>query len=72
MKRYRLTRSDRRQLQDDTGEVAERIATEVYSGYSRFIDAPWYDGRRDSGAVIEVKSALSTLVAEAYTGWSDE
>ena len=61
MKRYRLTRSDRRQLQDDTGEVAERIATEVYSGYSRFIDSPWYDGRRESGAVLEVKSALSTL-----------
>lgn len=61
MKRHRLSRSERRRLQEDSGELAERIATDVYSGYSRFIDAPWYDGRRDSGAVLEVKSALSTL-----------
>jgi hypothetical protein len=61
MMRHELSRTERRRLQDDTGEVAERIATSVYSGYSRFVDASWYDGKRDSGAVLEVKSALSTL-----------
>jgi hypothetical protein len=30
-------------------------------GINRFVDAPWYDARRESGAVLEVKSALSTL-----------
>ena len=59
--RVRLDSSERERLRKDTGETAERIATDVYSGYSRFVDAPWYDGRRDSGAVLEVKSALSTL-----------
>lgn len=61
MKRHRLSRTERRRLQEDTGEVAEIIATDVYSGYNRFVDAPWYDGRRESGAVLEVKSALSSL-----------
>jgi hypothetical protein len=63
--RHRLSRTERRRLQEDTGELAERVATDVYSGYSRFVDAPWYDGRRDSGAVLEVKSALSTLASGA-------
>lgn len=61
MKRHRLDSSERKRLRRDTGETAERIATDVYSGYNRFVDAPWYDGRRDSGAVLEVKSALSSL-----------
>jgi hypothetical protein len=61
MKRYRLSRNERRRLQEDTGALAETVATDIYSGYSRFVDAPWYDGRRESGAVLEVKSALSTL-----------
>lgn len=61
MKRHRLSRTERRRLQGDTGALAETIATDVYAGYNRFVDAPWYDGRRDSGAVLEVKSALSTL-----------
>jgi hypothetical protein len=59
--RHRLSRTERRRLQEDTGELAETIATDIYSGYNRFVDAPWYDGRRESGAVLEVKSALSTL-----------
>jgi len=61
MKRHRLGRTERRRLQEDTGELAEVIATDIYSGYNRFVDAPWYDGRRESGAVLEVKSALSSL-----------
>jgi hypothetical protein len=61
MKRHYLGRSERRRLQGDTGALAETIATDVYSGYNRFVDAPWYDGKRESGAVLEVKSALSTL-----------
>lgn len=65
MKRHRLGRTERRRLQEDTGELAERIATDVYSGYNRFVDAPWYDGRRESGAVLEVKCALSTLASGA-------
>jgi hypothetical protein len=61
MKRHRLGRSERRRLQGDTGELAETIATDVYSGYNPFVDADWYDAARDSGAVLEVKSALSRL-----------
>jgi hypothetical protein len=59
--RHRLSRTERRRLQEDTGELAETIATDVYSGYNRFVDADYYDGARESGAVLEVKSALSTL-----------
>jgi hypothetical protein len=61
VKRHRLSRTERRRLQGDTGELAETIATDVYSGYSQFVDASWYDAARDSGAVLEVKSALSEL-----------
>ena len=61
MKRHRLSRTERRRLQEDTGALAEVIATDTYAGYNRFVDAEWYDGRRDSGAVLEVKSALSSL-----------
>jgi hypothetical protein len=61
MKRVTLSRTQRRKLSRDTGDVAEKIATDEYSGYNRFLDASWYDGRRESGAVLEVKSALSTL-----------
>jgi len=60
MKRVRLSRSQRISLSKDTGELAEDIATAEY-GYNRFISAAWYDGKRDTGAVCEVKSALSTL-----------
>lgn len=60
MKRVDLPRSQRRQLSEDTGELAERIATAEY-GYNRFESESWYDGRRDTGAVCEVKSALSRL-----------
>lgn len=59
--RHRLSRTERRRLQEDTGALAEVIATDTYAGYNRFVDAPWFDGRRDSGAVLEVKSALSSL-----------
>lgn len=62
MKRHRLdSRSEQRRLQGDTGELAEDLANDAY-GYNGFISAPWYDGKReDSGAVIEIKSALSRL-----------
>jgi len=61
MKRHRLGRTERRRLQGDTGALAETIATDIYSGYNRFVDSEYYDGARESGAVLEVKSALSTL-----------
>jgi hypothetical protein len=73
--RHRLSRTERRRLQEDTGDLAERLATDVYSGYSRFVDAPWYDGRRDSGAVLEVKSALSRLdggAAGRFRLWKEQ
>lgn len=63
MKRERLdSRSEQRRLSSgDTGEMAEDLANDAY-GYNGFISAPWYDGKRESsGAVIEVKSALSRL-----------
>lgn len=65
MKRHRLSRTERRRLQGDTGALAEVIATDEYAGFNRFVDASWYDGRRDSGAVLEVKSALSSLASGA-------
>jgi hypothetical protein len=64
MKERRLTRSDRRELQGDTGQVAERIAAEEYNGWSRF-KAGNFDLARDSGAVAEVKSCLSRLSSGA-------
>jgi len=75
MNRHRLSRTESRRLQGDTGEVAEEIATDVYAGYSPFVDAPWYDAARDSGAVLEVKSALSSLASGAdgrFRLWRDQ
>jgi len=62
MKRHRLdARSEQRRLQGDTGELAEELAADAY-GYNAFLTAPWFDAKReDTGAVIEVKSALSRL-----------
>jgi hypothetical protein len=59
-----LSRGQRRDLQGDTGEVAESIAADAY-GYNPFVSADWYDAKRDSGAVIEVKSCLSRLASGA-------
>jgi len=62
------SRADQRRLRSDPGELAERLATSAY-GYSRFVDASWYDGRRESGAVVEVKSCLSELQSGAAGRW---
>jgi hypothetical protein len=61
MKSVTLSRSEQNRLRGDSGELAERMATDAYAGYSRFVDSDYYDGKRDSGAVIEVKSTLTRL-----------
>lgn len=64
MKTETLSRSERRRLQSDTGELAEELAAAAYD-YNSFLTADWYDARRESGAVIEVKSCLSRLASGA-------
>jgi len=61
MKRYTLSRSEReRDLRDDPGQLAERIAEGEYDGFSRF-RAEDFDLARESGAVAEVKSTAKRL-----------
>lgn len=63
MKTVRLSRGQRRDLQGDTGEVAESIAADKY-GYNQFITSDYFDAKReDTGAIIEVKSCLSELAS---------
>jgi len=65
MKQHTLSRSERRDLQTDTGEVAESIAADAYD-YNAFLTADYYDAKRkDSESVIEVKSCLSELSSGA-------
>jgi hypothetical protein len=61
MKRKRLSRSERRDLQRDTGAVAENIAASAYDRYSAFQDSGEFDLATESGSIAEVKSTLSRL-----------
>lgn len=62
MKRYTLSRGDRRRLQDDDGSLAEEIVAGEYDGFSRdFQDADWYDLVTDGGGYVEVKSTATRL-----------
>lgn len=63
MKRYRLTRNDKKKLATDPGELAEGIAVMEYDGYTEFTgDADWHDAtKKDSEGVLEVKSAATML-----------
>jgi hypothetical protein len=61
MKRVRLSRSERRRLQGDTGALAESLAAGKYEAYSEFVDSGEFDLATDSGSIAEVKSALSEL-----------
>lgn len=61
MKRKRLSRSERRDLNRDTGAVAENIAASAYDRYSAFQDSGEFDLATESGSIAEVKSTLSRL-----------
>jgi hypothetical protein len=61
MKRKRLSRSERRDLNRDTGAVAENIAAAAYERYSSFQDSGEFDLATESGSIAEVKSTLSRL-----------
>ncbi len=61
MKRKRLSRSERRDLNRDTGAVAENVAAASYDRYSAFQDSGEFDLATKSGSIAEVKSTLSQL-----------
>jgi hypothetical protein len=68
MKIRNLTRTEvARHDKEDPGDYAERLAGEEY-GYFQGggEDVDWYDRARDSGAVIEVKSAEPTINSDEY------
>jgi hypothetical protein len=60
MKIHPISDSDIRKRFDDPGSVTEEAAAFEY-GYDRFVDSDYYDARRDSGSVIEVKSTLPRI-----------
>jgi hypothetical protein len=61
MKRHTLTRSERNDLNRDTGAVAENIAAAAYDRYSSFQDSREFDLATESGSIAEVKSTLTRL-----------
>ena len=62
MKTYELTRSEAgRDLAEDSGDLAERIADDEYARYSRFGVENFDLSDSDSGALAEVKSTATTL-----------
>lgn len=61
MKRKRLSRSERRDLNRDTGAVAENVAAAAYDRYSAFQDSGEFDLATKSGSIAEVKSTLTHL-----------
>lgn len=61
MKRHTLTRSERNDLNRDTGEVAEKVAEKAYTRYSSFQESGSFDLATESGSIAEVKSTLSRL-----------
>jgi hypothetical protein len=62
MKRMRVQAS-RAELETDSGEVAERMASVEY-GYNASRSGSYYDAERDSGAKIEVKSTFRMIGRE--------
>lgn len=65
MKTYQIRgRGEERKIREG-GRTAGSFATDLAAseyGYNRFIDAPWFDARRkDTGAVIEVKSTRKQI-----------
>jgi hypothetical protein len=59
MKRRELTRSEATRLQRGQESLAEELAAEEY-GYDTFRTSEW-DGARESGAIMEVKSTVSRV-----------
>jgi hypothetical protein len=61
MKRHTLSRSERNDLNRDTGAVAENIAAAAYDRYSSFQESGAFDLATESGSIAEVKSTLTRL-----------
>ena len=56
LQRNRITTDENDITTQEKAAVLEEVAARVY-GYNSTRSASWYDARRESGAVIEVKSA---------------
>lgn len=66
MKRYELTRKEAgRELSGDSGQLAERIAAEQYSGMSQFGVENFDISDSDTGQLGEVKSTATELSSGA-------
>jgi len=61
MKRYELTRNDTTNLQRDPGELAERLVSQEYTGFSRFGVENFDVNDDDTGKLGEVKSTATEL-----------
>jgi len=61
MKQHTLTRSDMTQLRQDSGELAETLAAQNYSGFSQFGVENFDVSDSDTGKLGEVKSTATTL-----------
>lgn len=65
MKRRRISAS-RSKLETDSGEVAERMANTAYD-YNGSKTGSYYDGARDTGAKVQVKSTFKQIGQQTQT-----
>jgi len=65
MKRYELTRSDKKRLQTDPGDLAETLVSQNYNGFSRFGVENFDVSESETGKLGEVKSTSTTLQSDA-------
>jgi len=76
MKRYELTRKEAgRDLSEDSGELAERIAADEYAGMSQFGVENFDISDSDTGQLGEVKSTATELQSGAkgrFRLWKDQ